>query len=195
MRFAFVLLAALATSIGTPADAERLVLDPQTTTIGFTLSATGHTVRGTLALEQGALQFPVAGGAASGRIVIDARSAATGSKGRDRTMHEEVLESERFPQFVFIPRQLRGSVALQGASEAVLEGDLEIHGATHAVSLPTTISIDGTQVTASATLTIPFVEWGMHDPSMLFLRVAKEVEITLGARGRLISDQLASEAR
>lgn len=188
MNYVPRLLLLAATILVPPLGAERLELEPEASTITFALKATGHTVEGTLALSEGSLSFPLGGGATSGRIVIDAQSANTGSAGRDKTMHREVLESEQYPQFVFTPQQLRGTVARSGASEVVLDGELAIHGVTKKVSLPTTISIDDDQVAAAASVTIPFVAWGMHDPSMLFLRVAKEVVVTLGVRGHLVTE-------
>ena len=118
--------------------------------------------------------------------MIDARSAATGSNGRDKTMHKEVLETEKFPEFVFRPERLEGAVSRDGQSQAVLAGSLEIHGVVKPVTLPTTITVDGDVVTAKTSVTIPFVAWGMHDPSVLFLRVAKEVVVDLTVKGRWV---------
>jgi polyisoprenoid-binding protein YceI len=174
--------------LASAADADRLALDPARSKVTFTLDATGHTVRGTLALREGAVEFEPGGGLASGRIVIDARSAQTGSDGRDKTMHREVLETEKFPEFVFLPQRLEGVVAREGRSDVVLAGNLEIHGEVKPVTLPASITVRGDEVSASATLTIPFVAWGMHDPSVLFLRVAKEVEVNLAVEGRWIAE-------
>jgi polyisoprenoid-binding protein YceI len=174
--------------LASAADADRLALDPARSKVTFTLDATGHTVRGTLALREGAVEFEPGGGLASGRIVIDARSAQTGSDGRDKTMHREVLETEKFPEFVFLPQRLEGVVAREGRSDVVLAGNLEIHGEVKPVTLPASITVSGDEVSASATLTIPFVAWGMHDPSVLFLRVAKEVEVNLAVEGRWIAE-------
>jgi polyisoprenoid-binding protein YceI len=181
---------ALATvSFAPAAHGDRLVLDRAGSAVTFTLDATGHTVRGTLVLKDGSVEFDAAGGPASGRVVIDATSAATGSSGRDKTMHKEVLESEKYPEFVFLPERLDGAVAREGQSQAVLVGRLEIHGVVKPVSLPASITVTGDQVAATASLTIPFVAWGMHDPSVLFLRVAKEVVVQLEIQGRWVSGE------
>lgn len=188
MRLSRWILLSLAILGASPVAAERLVLDPAASSIRFTLDATGHTVRGTLALAEGWLSLPSGGGEASGRIVIDARSAETGNKGRDETMHGEVLESEQYPALVFTPRALRGALAARGESAVVIEGELAIHGVTKAVSIPATIAIADGQLTATAEVTIPFVAWGMHDPSVLFLRVAKEVMVSLEVRGHVVAE-------
>lgn len=182
LGFAAVMFAAAARG-------DSLVLDRSGSAVTFTLDATGHTVRGTLALKDGTVEFDPAGGPASGRIVIDATAAATGSSGRDKTMHKEVLESEKYPEFVFLPERLDGAVARDGQSQAVLVGRLEIHGVVKPVSLPASITVVGDRVEATASLTIPFVAWGMHDPSVLFLRVAKEVVVDLAIKGRWVSEE------
>jgi hypothetical protein len=45
--------------------------------------------------------------------------------------------------------------------------------------------VTGTALRASGTLRVPYVEWGLEDPSNLFLRVAKQVEVRLEAQGAL----------
>ena len=53
-------------------------------------------------LKHGALQLDPAG-KISGEIVVDATSGDSGSGMRDRKMHKEVLESERYPEISFRP--------------------------------------------------------------------------------------------
>jgi hypothetical protein len=46
------------------------------------------------------------------------------------------------------------------------------------------IVLDGERVEASGTFRIPFVEWGMADPSVFILRVEKFVTVDVTLRGR-----------
>ena len=80
-------------------------LDPAQTSVKFTLGDVLHTVHGTFHLKRGALQFEAASGKMSGEIVVDAKSGESGSGMRDRKMHKEVLESERYPEIAFRPEQ------------------------------------------------------------------------------------------
>ena len=43
----------------------------------------------------------------------------------------------------------------------------------------------GRQITATCHFSIPYVEWGLKDPSILFFKVAKEVEIDLTVEGHV----------
>jgi polyisoprenoid-binding protein YceI len=166
-----------------PAAEMALHLDPASSRVTFAVEATGHDVHGTLALQEGEVRFDPASGAASGRIVIDARRAETGNGSRDKTLHKEVLESSLFPSFVFTPERVEGTVPEAGKGHLVLVGTLAIHGAQHPLRLPADVEVDGGRLHATATFPVPYVEWGLHNPSLLFLRVADEVAVSVDARG------------
>jgi polyisoprenoid-binding protein YceI len=82
-------------------------LDPQRTTVTFTLGEVLHTVRGGFRLKQGSLGLDPASGKLTGEIVVDARSGESGSGMRDRKMHREVLE------VAFHPDRVDGTVLLK----------------------------------------------------------------------------------
>lgn len=183
----FLLWTATAALVSSPllASERTLDLDPEQTEVAFSLQATGHDVHGTLHLQEGAVTFDTDSGAASGRIAIDARAAATGNLKRDKDMHAKVLESDSFPLFVFRPERVEGDWSEGGAEQLLLHGTLAIHGAEQPLTLPAQVTVDEGHVEAVATFEVPYVEWGMHNPSLLFLRVADTVEVTVHAVGTL----------
>jgi polyisoprenoid-binding protein YceI len=83
------------TRIGVAAQDTALQLDPQHTTINFTLGDVLHAVHGTFQRREGALRLSAASGKLAGKIVVDARSGDGGGGMRDRKMHKEVLQSHR----------------------------------------------------------------------------------------------------
>ena len=180
--FVFLLLASLA---GASAQAEPhvFVLDPAASRITFTLEATGHDVEGTMAVQSGRITFDAATGAASGEIVLDLKSAQTGSDGRDKDMHQKVLETGKFPVATLRLEKLRGTVAPSGPSQVTLEGVLSFHGGDHKVSLPAKIDVQNGRAKAETSLQIPYVQWGLHDPSIMILRVGKVVDVKVHAEG------------
>ena len=186
-RASIVVLAALAASAALPARAEQstLVLDPAASKISFTLDATGHTVEGTMALKSGRISFDPATGAASGEIVLDLKSAQTGNNGRDKDMHAKVLETGKYPTATFRAEKVHGTVAPSGTSQVTLDGTLSFHGGDHKMSLPAKIAVENGRVQADTKLQIPYIEWGLHDPSMFILRVAKVVDVKVHAAGAL----------
>jgi polyisoprenoid-binding protein YceI len=186
-RLAMVLaLATLGLSARTAgADDLLLRLEPAKTKVGFTVEATGHDVHGTLSLQEGVVRFDPASGAASGRIVIDARRAETGNDSRDKTLHQKVLESTAFPSFVFVPQRLEGRVPDQGAADVVLVGTLSIHGSEHPLRLPAHVELRDGALAARVAFPVPYVDWGLHNPSLFVLRVADEVTVNVEAQGSL----------
>ena len=185
-RTVAALIAAALSAGAAYAEQRVLVLDPAASKVGFTLDATGHDVEGTMAVKSGRLSFDDSG-AASGEIVLDLQSARTGNDSRDKTMHEQVLETKKFPAAMFRADAVEGTVAPSGTSQVTLVGTLSFHGGEPKVKLPAKVDIQNGQVTADTKLTIPYVEWGLHDPSIMILRVAKVVTVDVHARGSLES--------
>ena len=66
-------------------------------------------------------------GKASGEMVIDMTSGASGSGSRDRRMHKEIIERGRYPQAVFTPEHVDGHIAPEGESQidALVLGESE----------------------------------------------------------------------
>jgi polyisoprenoid-binding protein YceI len=142
-----------------------------------------HTVRGTFHLKQGFLHLDSTTGKMSGAIVVDAKSGESGGAMRDRKMHREVLESDRYPDIIFRPDQVEGSVALPGKSSVLVHGLFRIHGSDHEVTVPAQVEMSADHWTAMIHFTIPYARWGMKNPSTLFLRVNDSVEIDIRAAG------------
>lgn len=176
-----ILLVLLVWFAGPATAAEHdLILTPDSTELTFLLEATGHDVEGKLYLQEGNLHYDTATGAASGRIVLGAPRTETGNEKRDKTMHKKVLESALYPEIVFVPSKISGPVEDSGAGHFDLQGIITLHGKDHDVSMPTEVKIDDSgRIDAHATLDVPFVEWGLEDPSILFLRVAKVVQVDI----------------
>ncbi|MFN7995826.1 MAG: YceI family protein [Bryobacteraceae bacterium] len=155
----------------------RLELDPARTTVKFTLADVLHTVRGDFKLKHGSLFFDPMTGKMGGDLVVDATSGNSGSEGRDRRMHKNILESERYPEIVFSPDRVEGSVAFQGNSQVRVHGIFKIHGVGHEMTVPVQVQMNNGQATVSAHFVVPYVQWGMKNPSTLFLRVSDKVDI------------------
>jgi polyisoprenoid-binding protein YceI len=171
----------------------RVELDPSATTVAFELKATMHTVYGTASLERGAFTFDLATGAASGEAIVAAASADTENAKRDKKMHAEVLLSAAHPRIVLRAERLEGALAPSGTSEVVLVGSIELLGTAHPVRVPMTVTIEGDTATVDAVFSVPFVEWGLDDPSTFVFRVAKEAPVTVRAEGASVETVLPPE--
>jgi len=182
-------LAVALTIVGAPLPASagewRVDLDPQQTQISFTLKATMHTVDGTAQLASGSLVIDPETGAVAGEIMVNAATADTGNNGRDKKMHGKVLLSKDHPRIVFRPDHLTGALAAGSNTGIILVGEFELMGTSHPISVPLDIRIDGSHFEATADFPVPYVEWGLKDPSTFVLRVAKEVQVRVTAEGTI----------
>jgi polyisoprenoid-binding protein YceI len=176
-------------SVQAPAAAQGVAiqLDPQQTIINFTLGDVLHTVRGTFHLKRGSLLLDPPLGKVTGEIVVDASSGESGNGMRDRKMHREVLESERYKEIVFRPDGFEGVVSLQGKSGIRVHGIFTIHGTDHELTVPAEVEPSADHWTATLHFAVPYAKWGMKNPSTLFLRVSESVNIDVTAVGTTTS--------
>lgn len=182
-------IAALVILIGQLAQAQdrgmKVVLDPAQTEIRWKLSGL-HTVHGTFKLKSGEFLFNPKTGLAEGEILVDATTGESGNPARDKRMQEEVLESNRYPAIFYHPTEIKGPFkAGEGTQNLTGEGAFNIHGADHPLELPLKVQISADTVTATTRFTVPYVEWGMKNPSKFLLRVGKQVEIEVTAKGAI----------
>ncbi len=193
-----LLVAAVAALAPVGACSEELVLTlaPERTSAMFQVSATGFDIDGVLVMGPGEIRFDSATGAATGEITIDLRGTKTGSRLRDWAMHWRVLETERYPLAVFRLDRMLGTLARSGTSDLVLAGIVTMHGAAHAMVVPVRATVSGDTVSAEALFEIPYVRWGLRDPSLLFLRVAPAAVVSVTMVGTLrAAPEIATEER
>jgi polyisoprenoid-binding protein YceI len=182
-------IAMLAILIGHVAQAQnrsiRVELDPAQTQIHWKLSGL-HSVHGTFKLKSGEFLFNPKTGVAEGEILVDATTGESGNAARDKRMQDEVLESNRYPAIFYHPTDIKGSFkAAEGTQDLKAEGTFNIHGADHPLELPIKVQISADTVTATTRFTVPYVDWGLKNPSRLLLHVSKQVEIEVTAKGTI----------
>ena len=170
-----------------PAQSQELSieLDPQKTRVAFVLTDVLHTVHGDFHLKRGHLSFDPATLALAGEIVVDAASGDSGSRARDKRMTRDILEAQRFPEIRFIPTACTGAVAASGSSNVQVSGSFLIHGDTHNIVIPMQIQMSQGKITATGKFIVPYVQWGMKNPSNFILKVNDKVEIDLTAVGHV----------
>ena len=162
-----------------------VVLDGARTKIDFVLGDILHTVHGNFQLKEGKISFDPSAGVIRGDIIVDAASGNSGSRIRDKRMTRDVLEAARYPEVRFSPTAYSGSIAMEGTSNIEVRGSFLIHGQTHEITIPMQIQISREEIAARCKLTVPYVRWGMKNPSTFLLKVSQEVEIDVNAVGRV----------
>jgi polyisoprenoid-binding protein YceI len=171
-----------------------LELDPSKTLVEFRLPGSLHTTHGTFKLERGTIIADPATGKAGGSIVVDARSGDTGIGARDNEMRESVLEAQNYPEITFDPQHFTLELRRGGQFQATMQGVLTLHGGRHDFALTAQGRLVGDNLTATAHFSVPYVDWGLEDPSVLFLTVAKQVDIDIATTGHVVWNKEAARS-
>jgi polyisoprenoid-binding protein YceI len=167
---------------------ETFTVAPDQSEVTFNLGDVLHTVRGTFHVSSGDVVFNPNASEISGVIQIAAGSGTSGNAMRDRRMGTDILDAPQFPVASFSPSRMVGSIAPIGDSTVEVSGIFTLHGSPHALTVPMQLHIDGNRCTAKTHFIVPYVQWGMKDPSTFVLRVAKEVSIDLVLVGQVSPD-------
>jgi len=158
-------------------------LDPAASEIHWTLAGNAHTTHGTFRLKGGQLTYNPETGEAQGELLVDLATGESGNASRDSRMQTDVLESAKYPQAFFHPTKITGAVKAGATETVTAEGSFTIHGADHPLKLEIQVKVDGSRATATTHFSVPYVAWGMKDPSTFLLRVGKNVDVDVVAQG------------
>ena len=153
--------------------------------MNWTLGDVLHTVHGTFKLKRGEISFDTDNGKASGEVVVDATSGDSGSGARDGRMHKNVLESVRYPEVSFSPDHVEGKSRTNRHVERQIARHLQDSRRGHEITVPVQVTAKGDMLAPNIKFDVPFVAWGMKDPSTLFLKVDKSVQVEIQSKGRL----------
>jgi YceI-like domain len=160
-----------------------LSVDPARSTVHWSVESSLHTVHGTFHVKRGTISVDPATGKAGGEIVVDATSGESGNNARDRRMHKEILESYQYSEVVFRPDRADGTIVTQGNSSLKLHGIFSLHGADHELSVSTQATLKEDQWKGTAAFEVPYIEWGLKNPSNFLLKVKPVVDVQLDLAG------------
>jgi polyisoprenoid-binding protein YceI len=160
-------------------------IDLQSSEVAFNLGDVLHSVHGVFHVQTGAVDFDPGASKISGSVVVAAGSGNSGNETRDKKMSKDVLDVPHFADISFVPRSYQGAIAPSGDSTIQVTGTFTLHGTPHDITAPAQIHSDGANCTAKVHFTVPYVKWGLKDPSTFILRVGKDVEIDVTLIGHL----------
>ena len=105
-----------------------------------------------------------------GTIRIDARNFATESTQRDRAIQNWVLETAKYPEITFTPKELKGLPTTGNVGETYtfqIVGDLTVHGVTREETFDATLTVESpTRLTGQAQTTIRYADYGINIPQV-----------------------------
>jgi polyisoprenoid-binding protein YceI len=170
----------------TPLHAQlNLSLDPARSEVHFTLADSLHVVHGAFTLQKGDITFDPATGKAAGSLLVDALSGKSGNPIRDHRMVNDELKAPTFKTIAFTPTRFTGTFNSTGDSTLHVYGTLTLLGTPHEIDLPMQIQVSGNQFHAVGSFPVPYVQWGLPDPSNFMIHVKKEIQIDLSLVGTL----------
>jgi polyisoprenoid-binding protein YceI len=142
-------------------------------------------VNGTFHIQSGSLEFDRSAAKMSGSVVVLAGSGKTGNGSRDKKMNKDILEVEQHATVSFEPKSYAGAIGPSGDSTIQVTGIFTLLGTPHEITIPILVHLEGTTATAKAHFVVPYIQWGLKDPSFLFWKADKDVAIDLFLTGRL----------
>jgi hypothetical protein len=151
----------------------------------MTLKTTHELVSGTFHVQSGAIEFDRSTNKMSGSVVILAGSGKTGNDSRDKKMNRDILQVEQHETVSFEPKSYAGIIAPSGDSTIQASGIFTLLGTPHEIIVPIFVHIEGSTATAKAHLVVPYVQWGLKNPSFLIWKADNDVAIDLLLTGQL----------
>ena len=98
--------------------------------------------------------------------------------------NENYMESAKYPKATFkgkIEDQAKVNFAQDGTYNAVLTGDLTVHGVTKPVKLPVTFQVKAGKITANASFNIALADYGIDIPSVVRDKLGREAKISINS--------------
>jgi len=167
------------------AQRQTFTVSPDASDVKITLNTTHEVVHGAFRVQVGSVEFDRNDSKMTGSVVVYAGSGKTGNGSRDKRMNKEILKVEQYTAISFAPASYAGVIAPSGDSTIQVTGTFKLLDIPHQITVPMVIHMEGSAATARAHFSIPYVQWGLKDPSLLFWRTDKEVSVDLTLTGQL----------
>jgi YceI-like domain len=149
------------------------------------LNTTHEVVDGTFHIQFGSINFDRTASNISGVVIVAAGSGKTGNDSRDKKMNKDILKVDQFATVSFAPKAYNGTIAASGDSTIQVSGVFTLLGTAHDLTIPMQIHIDGSKATARAQFVVPYVQWGLKNPSFLIWKADNDVAIDLNLVGQV----------
>jgi polyisoprenoid-binding protein YceI len=190
--FALAVVLAAVLAPGAIAQHQKFVVNPDASEVKITLKTTHELVNGAFHVQSGSIEFDRDNSKMLGSVVVLAGSCKTGNDSRDNKMNKDILRVEQFATISFEPKSYSGVIAPSGESNLQLTGIFTLLGTPHEITIPILVHVEGTAATAKAHFVVPYVQWGLKNPSFLIWKADNDVAIDLFLDGRLSEQERAS---
>jgi polyisoprenoid-binding protein YceI len=104
---------------------------------------------------------------------------------RDHRMTDDELKASSFKTISFTPTRFTGTFNATGDSTLQVHGIFTLLGTPHEIDVPMQVQVNGEQLHAIGSFAVPYVQWGLKDPSTFMIKVDKQVHVDLDLSGTL----------
>jgi polyisoprenoid-binding protein YceI len=167
------------------AQQQTFAVDAGASEVKMTLKTTHELVNGTFHIQSGSVEFDRNTPKMSGSVVVLAGSGKTGNGSRDKKMNKEILQVEHYATVSFEPKSYAGVIGPSGDSTIQVTGTFTLVSRPHDITVPMVVRLEGTTATAKIHFIVPYIQWGLKDPSFLFWKADHDVAIELFLAGQL----------
>jgi polyisoprenoid-binding protein YceI len=164
---------------------QTFALNPDASEVKMTLQTTHELVNGTFHVQSGSIDFDRSTPRMSGSVVVLAGSGKTGNDSRDKKMNKDILKVEQHATVSFEPKTYAGTIARSGDSTIQVTGIFTLLGTSHEITIPMLVHLEGGSATARAHFVVPYVQWGLKNPSFLIWKADNDVAIDLNLVGTI----------
>ena len=164
---------------------QAFVVNPDASEVKITLKTTHELVNGGFHVQSGSIEFDRTTRNMSGSVVVLAGSGKTGNDSRDKKMNKDILKAEQYATVSFEPKTYIGDLAPSGDSNIQVTGVFTLLGTPHQITIPILVHLESTAATAKAHFIVPYVQWGLKNPSFLIWKADDVVAIDLSLAGHL----------
>jgi polyisoprenoid-binding protein YceI len=182
--FAVVVLA-LILGPATLAQHQTFAVNPDASEVRMTLKTTHELVKGTFHIQSGSIEFDRGNPKMSGSVVVLAGSGKTGNDSRDKKMNKDILKVDQYTAVTFAPKTYTGTIASSGDSTIQVSGVFTLLGTPHDLTIPMQIHMDGSRAIAKAQFVVPYVQWGLINPSFMIWKADNDVAMDLNLVGQV----------
>jgi len=164
---------------------QTFVVNPDASEVKMTLKTTHELVNGTFHVQSGSIEFDRTTPRMTGSVVVLAGSGKTGNDSRDKKMNKDILQVEQHATVSFEPKSYAGTIATSGDSTIQVTGIFTLLGTPHEITIPMLVHLEGTTAAARAHFVVPYVQWGLKNPSFMIWKADNDVAIDLFLSGKL----------
>jgi polyisoprenoid-binding protein YceI len=161
------------------------VVDPNASAVKMTLKTNHEIVNGSFHVESGSIEYDASTASIGGNVTVAAGSGQTGNDSRDKKMKKDILKVPQYASVSFAPKSYRGKLGASGDSTIEVTGVFTLLGTPHDLTIPMQVHIDGSHAEAKATFIVPYVQWGLKNPSFLVWKADNDVSLDLDLVGQV----------